>query len=249
MYYLFIFILGLVLGSFYTVVGERLPREESIIKPASHCPNCLIKLKWYQLFPVFSYIFLKGKCSNCHKRIPIYYPIMELLCGILFLVSYIIFGFSFNFYVSLIIVSILIIIFISDFKYNIILDSPLIIGSILFIILNFLFNGFNEMVKSMCFGVTIFVVLFLIKLLGDIMFKKESLGGGDIKLGFVMGLILSPRVALIALIIASFIALIFVLINNIKKEAEIPFGPFLMIAFYITFIFKDQILYFLDNFF
>ena len=81
------------------------------------------------------------------------------------------------------------------------------------------------------------------------MFKKESLGGGDIKLGFVMGLILSPRVALIASIIASFIALIFVLINNIKKEAEIPFGPFLMIAFYITFIFKDQILYFLDNFF
>ena len=234
------------MGSFFTVVGERLPDNKSIIKPASHCPNCLHKLKWYELIPVFSYLFLKGKCRNCQKKIPMLYPIMEILCGILYLINFIVYGFNFEFFSLILISSLLIIIFVSDLKYNIILDSPLIISSILFIILEFIYFDYKKVLLSICFGVTIFTILFLIKLLGDFLFKRESLGGGDIKLGFVMGLFLTPRVSLICLVVASILALIFVFINKHPKEKELAYGPFLMIAFYICFIFKDNILYFLD---
>ena len=234
------------MGSFFTVVGERLPDNKSIIKPASHCPNCLHKLKWYELIPVFSYLFLKGKCRNCQKKIPMLYPIMEILCGILYLINFIVYGFNFEFFSLILISSLLIIIFVSDLKYNIILDSPLIISSILFIILEFIYFDYKKVLLSICFGVTIFTILFLIKLLGDFLFKRESLGGGDIKLGFVMGLFLTPRVSLICLVVASILALIFVFINKYPKEKELAYGPFLMIAFYICFIFKDNILYFLD---
>lgn len=247
MFYIVIFILGLVFGSFYTVVGERLPKKESIIKPASHCPHCLRKLSWYELIPVFSYIFLRGKCHHCGKKIPLMYLILELLCGILFLLSYIIFGISFEFFGLLIISSLLIIIWVSDFKYNIILDSPLIISVILYIILELIYKDIKTVILSICFGTTMFVILFLIKVLGDLIFKKESLGGGDIKLGFVMGLILTPRVSLIALIFASILALIYVFIAGIKKEKEIPYGPFLLVAFYVCFIFKDIILEILNH--
>ncbi len=248
MIYLFIFIVGSIFGSFYTLVGERIPNKKSIIKPASHCPNCLKKLKWYELFPIFSYIFLRGKCRNCKSKIPVMYFLMELSCSFLFLISYIIFGFSFEFFTCLVISSLLVIIFVSDFKYNIILDSPLIISSILYIILEFIYKDFKTVVLSCCFGITMFTILFLIKLLGDLFFKKESLGGGDIKLGFVMGLILTPRVALIALIFASLLALVYALFTKAKKEQQIPYGPFLSVAFYISFIFKDIILNILNTF-
>ena len=92
-----IFILGLVFGSFYNVVGYRLPNNMSIAFPASHCPNCNHKLKFYELIPVLSYIFLKGKCSSCKKRISIFYPFFELLTAILFTISYLIFGFNLKF--------------------------------------------------------------------------------------------------------------------------------------------------------
>ena len=164
MFYVLIFIFGLVFGSFFTVVGERLPDNKSIIKPASHCPNCLKKLKWYELIPLISFIFLKGKCRNCQEKIPVLYPIMELLCGLLYLLSFIIFGISFEFFCLILISSLLIIIFVSDIKYNIILDSPLVISAILFIVLEFIYFDYKQVLISICYGFTIFTVLFLIKL-------------------------------------------------------------------------------------
>ena len=85
--------LGLVLGSFYNVLGYRLPKKESIVFPSSHCPNCNHQLKFWDLIPVLSYIFLQGKCHYCKKKISIIYPIIELATAILFVTSYYIFGF------------------------------------------------------------------------------------------------------------------------------------------------------------
>ena len=107
-YGIMIFIFGLVLGSFYNVVGYRLPNNMSIAFPASHCTNCNHKLKWYELIPVISYIFLRGRCTKCKERISIFYPFFELLTGILFLISYLIFGIYIKLVISLIFVSILI---------------------------------------------------------------------------------------------------------------------------------------------
>ena len=126
-----IIILGLVLGSFYNVVGLRIPNGESIIKPGSHCPKCNHKLSWYENIPVLSYIFLGGKCKNCKQKISIIYPIIEILTSFLFYISYKIFGLSEEFFISLVISSLVVIIFVSDSKYMIISDSPLIVSTIL----------------------------------------------------------------------------------------------------------------------
>ena len=126
---------GLVLGSFYNVLGYRLPKKESIVFPSSHCPNCNHQLKFWDLIPVLSYIFLKGKCHYCKKKISIIDPIIELATAILFVISYYIFGFSMNFFIALIFSSICIITISSDVRYMIIEDSVLIVGEILILIL------------------------------------------------------------------------------------------------------------------
>lgn len=232
-----IFIFGLVFGSFFNVVGYRIPNNMSIIFPESHCPNCNHKLKFYELIPVLSYVFLKGKCKKCKKRISIFYPFFELLTGILFLLSYLVFGFNIKFFISITFISILIIISISDIKYYIIPDEVLITGFILLLIefiINMLINKlgiFNGLIKPILNGLGSFAILYLFKALGDFMFKKESLGGGDIKLMFIIGLVLGFDMSLVTLFISSFIALPLSVISLIKNDNNIlPFGPYLSIS-------------------
>ena len=112
-----LFVLGLVMGSFYSVVGTRLPKGESIVKPRSHCENCNHILAWYELIPIVSYVIQLGRCRKCHTRLSIAYPLIELLNGFLFALSYALYGFSYEMIVFLIIVSLVILIFVSDFKY------------------------------------------------------------------------------------------------------------------------------------
>ena len=119
-----IFIIGIIFGSFYNVVGMRLPNGESIVKPGSHCPKCGHILSWYENIPLISYIMLCGSCKKCKKPISSTYFLMELLSGALFALCYKVFGINVNFFLSLIIVSLVIIIFVSDSKYMIINDSP-----------------------------------------------------------------------------------------------------------------------------
>lgn len=246
MIYAFIFILGLVFGSFFLVVGTRLPEGKSIIKPGSSCDSCHKKLAWYELIPLFSYLFLGGKCSKCHKKISVLNPLIELFTGLLFLLSYFIFGFTTNFIISLVTVSILIIIYISDFKYNIILDSPLIIGGIILITINFITNSFIVGLYNIFGALVVFTITLLIKLIGDKAFKRESLGGGDVKLMIYIGLLLGLKSGIFALILASFLALPYALYITIKKQRkEVPFGPFIITAAFIIFIFQIDILLFI----
>ncbi len=250
-----IFIIGLVLGSFYNVVGYRLPNNMSIIFPASHCPNCNHKLKFYELIPVISYVFLKGKCKNCKKRISIFYPFFELLTASLFLLSYLKFGLSLKFIISITFISILIIISISDVKYYIIPDEVLIIGSILILVelaIDSIINNinlFNGIVIPILNGLGAFCVLYIFKVLADALFKKESLGGGDIKLLFFIGLLIGFDMSIVTIFIASFIALPLSIISLVKNDNNIlPFGPYLSLAAIII-IFSDLNLNMIMDFF
>lgn len=252
--YVFIFIIGLVFGSFYNVVGYRLPNEISIAFPSSHCPNCKHKLKFYELIPVISYIFLLGKCKECKKRISIIYPFFEIITGLAFLISYIIFGFNIEFFISITFLSILIIITISDIKYFIIPDEVLIVGSAIIIIefiINMILNDLNiyqGVISPLLNGLGSFAILYIFKVIGDVVFRKESLGGGDIKLLFVIGLVLGLDMAIVAIFIAAFVALPFSIVSLIKNDNNIlPFGPYLSIASSIILFFNlnmDMILNF-----
>lgn len=232
-----VFIFGTVLGSFYNVVGYRLPNNMSIIYPDSHCPNCNHKLKFYELIPILSYVFLLGKCKECKKRISISYPFFELLTGLLFLISYIIFGFSMKFVIAITFISVLIVISISDIRYYIIPNEVLIVGFVLLLV-EFIINLFindlgiiNGIIKPLLNGIGSFAMLYLFKCIGDFVFKKESLGGGDIKLLFLIGFVLGFDMSMVTIFIASFIALPFSIISLIKNDNNVlPFGPYLSIA-------------------
>ena len=162
-YSIVIFVFGLVLGSFYTVVGERLPNNESIVKPPSHCPNCGHVLKFYELIPVLSFIFLKGKCLKCKNRIPILSTLIEILTGILFVIAYIKFNISIEFFIALIFISMLIIVIVSDIKYMLICDEVLIIGSVLIFILKIFDIGIKNALLAILYGIISAIVIFIIK--------------------------------------------------------------------------------------
>lgn len=231
-----IFALGLAFGSFYNVVALRLLKNESIVFPKSHCPKCKKKLQWYELIPVLSYVFLLGKCHKCQTKISIIYPLIELLTGFLFFASYYVFGISLEFIISLIISSILVIIYITDFKEYIILDEVLLLGSILIIMTFFSYLGFVATLIKILHGLGLFVIFYLIKLLGDKLFKKESLGGGDIKLAFIIGLVLGIKLGMFSIVISSFLAFPYAIVVSLfKKVREIPFGPFLITALLIIY--------------
>ena len=231
-YWLIIFFfIGTLMGSFYTVVGTRSGKNEDYITTRSRCDKCNHLLSPLDLVPIFSFIFLKGKCRYCHKKIDSLSTFMELFSGILYALSFYVFGFSYELLISLGIISLLIIIIVSDTTYYIIPDEVLIFMSVYF----FIFITLNEGIKSSLFslvnGVLLFAIMYLIMLVGNKMFKKESLGGGDIKLMFIFGMILGPLLGIVSIFIGSCLALPISLIVTIKKKKNIiPFGPFLLIA-------------------
>lgn len=236
-----LFVIGAVLGSFYYVVGSRLPKGKSIVNPGSHCEFCNHNLQWFELIPILSYIIQFGKCRKCHKKLPITYCLIEITMGTLLALSYYLYGFSYEFFAAFIIFSLLILIFITDFKYMIILDSPLIISSILILGLKAYYFSLKTMLLSFLSGLIIFILMLAIKKFGDIVFKKESLGGGDIKFSFVIGIVLGFQLSLAALILSSFLAFPYAAaVTYLAKEKELPFGPFLAASLTIVFLFMDK---------
>lgn len=236
LYIMLFFILGTIMGSFYNVVAYRLPKGMSLIKPASHCPNCNKRLGAMELIPVFSYILQLGKCKHCKKKIPIFYPVFECLTGIMFAISYLVFGLSLDLALALIFSSTILIVIISDIKYMIIPDEVLIVSGILIIIIR-LIMGIRIEVLLMNALIS-FMMLLMIKLIGDFIFKKESLGGGDIKLMAVIGLVIGWQNCIFVIALSSFIALpISLIILAVKRTNIIPFGPFLSLAALILYYF------------
>lgn len=233
------FILGTIMGSFYNVVGFRLAKNESIIKPGSHCPKCNHKLSFFELIPILSYIFLKGKCKNCKEKISIFYPLIELFTGLLFGVCFYSFGFSYDLLIGLSLVSLLSIVIVSDVNFYIIPDEINIFFGILIIIINIFKYGFVGSLKYILYGIIMFLFMYLVMNLGKIIFKEEALGGGDVKLLFVLGLCLPIMSSFFSLILATLLAFpisLYLLLS--KKDKIIPFGPFLVLGTLIIFLMK-----------
>ena len=233
----FIFIIGAIFGSFYGVVGTRLPEEKSIVKPGSHCEKCGHYLKWYENIPLLSYIFLGGHCKKCKTPIGFVYFMTELLSGCLFALCYKVFGISYEFFIAVILSSLVIIIFVSDSKYMIINDSPLIVSAILIFIIKWLDTGIVSALLSLVYGLIIFGVAYLLMLFGSLAFKQEALGGGDIKLSFVAGMVLGVKLGILYIVLASFLAFPYAVYVTLKnKDNMLPFGPFLVSSLLIIYL-------------
>ena len=246
-----LFVLGTILGSFYNVVAYRLPKGEAIVYPASHCPNCNHKLRPWELIPIFSYLLQGGKCSSCKQKISIFYPISEILCGLLLVFCYLSFGISYDLIIALTFTSLLIIVMLSDYYYMIIEDSVLIVFGLLLVIEIYFIHGSSYLLHHLLSALIAFLIMYILKLVGDFIFKKESMGGGDIKLMAIFGLMIGWEMSIITIFLSAFIALpisLFILKTN--KNHEIPYGPFLSVAalfIYFTHLDINMILNFLRS--
>lgn len=238
--YMFLFFLyGLIFGSFFNVVGLRIPKKESIVHPPSHCTVCDRSLTIKDLVPVFSYVFLKGKCRGCGTKIHWVYPVMELVTGLLFAFAYYQLGFTLELAVALLFISLLVIITVSDIAYMLIPDKILIFFLIPLIVLR-VFVPLSPWWDSIIGAFVGFGVLFLIAVV-----SKGGMGGGDIKLFFVIGLVLGWIPTLLTLFLASIIGTVVGIISLRRtkqgRKTPIPFGPSIAIAAIISYFYGEML--------
>ena len=243
--YILIFILGLIVGSFCNVCIYRIPKNESIIYPASHCPKCRTTIKPVDNIPLLSYILLKGRCRNCGSKISIQYPVVELLTGIIYLIIYLIYGLSIQSLVYIILSSALIIIAFIDLNEQIVPDVISLPGIGVGLILSF-FVPYLSFINSALGVVVGGGIILIIALVGSMIFKKEAMGGGDVKLAAMIGAFLGWRYTIISLFLGFFlgalIGIILIMTKIKKREDAIPFGPFIALGSLITLLWGEKII-------
>lgn len=247
-----VLLFGLAMGSFAACMGYRIPNKISTYKERSFCPKCKKQLKWYMNIPLLSYIFLKGRCAYCKERISLFYPIVELTSGLLYLLAFEIYINTefidlYSFLLLITLSTAFLITSVSDFLYYYISDRVILITLIIILVLKYIFFGFNVTLQSIISATSMFALMLFIKFCGDKIFKKESLGGGDIKLMGVIGAVLGFVPSLVALFISSILGLLFSLFAKSDDNSHIvPFGPFLLISTIICVYFSNYINYFLE---
>lgn len=219
-----------MLGSFYNVCIYRISRGESVVFPSSHCPKCNHQLKPGDLIPILSYILLRGRCRYCKERISPRYPMVELITALTVLLLYLRYNLTERFLSYVILASILIITSFIDFDIQIIPNTLVAIGTVVGIIVSFL--GWTVSLTDAVLGLLVGGgFLFIIGLMSLLIFHKEGMGGGDIKLMGMIGLFLGWKMTFLALLFAIYIGGIisaFLLFLNKKKLGQfIPFGPFI----------------------
>ena len=239
--YIIVFVMGLIFGSFLNVLIYRLPLEISLFKPlGSTCSHCQYRIKWHENIPVFSYLFLKGKCSNCSKPISIVYPFVELTTAMVTLLLYMNYWLNWELIVTIALFYTLIVLSFIDLKYKAVPDYLLIIAVILTIIVGDLMN---VLIFAGGFALLELVLTFYIQNIKAKITKNKdletqsALGEGDIPIAGVIGGMLGLHLGISAIFMATLLGLLLSIYNLLsKKEIETPFIPFLSLGLFITFI-------------
>ncbi len=237
--YLYIAILGLILGSFYNVVGLRVPNGETIVHPPSHCTSCQRRLRPLDLVPVFSYLFLGGKCKQCGARISPVYPFFEALTASLFIFAFYQIGFDWELLIAWSLISLLVIVTISDLHTQLIPDQVNLFFFITLVVLRF-FIPTDPWYDAYLAAVIGFALLLFIALI-----SRGGMGGGDIKLFAVLGLALGMQNILVTLLIAamvgSVIGLILMAFGRLKRGVPFAFGPFIALGTLTAYFYGDSL--------
>lgn len=250
---IFIFITGLIFGSFFNVCIYRLPEGKSIATPPSACPACGHRLGFFDLFPVVSWIFLGGKCRYCKARVSPRYLLVELLTGAIWFLVYLRFDLTIEMLAVLFLASILIIVFFIDLDHMIIPDELVIAG----LVVGFLLFVYNIFVPVALYSpakwftpligmVSASGILFVIAIIGLLIYKDDgAMGMGDVKIFLPIGLILGWKTALLslfcAIILGGVVAAVLMILKIRDRKSAIPFGPFIIIATIACALYGDTI--------
>ncbi|MEH7249911.1 prepilin peptidase [Neobacillus niacini] len=226
--YSILFLYGCAFGSFFNVVGLRIPMKKSIVKPRSKCTTCGHQLKTYELIPIISYLIQKGKCRGCQSRISPIYPVFELLTGILFATAPLVIGWSGEIVVTLTLISMFMIIIVSDINYMLIPDKILIWFAGIFLLERIIWP-LTSWWDSILGAGTGFFLLLIIAIV-----SKGGMGGGDIKLYALLGFVLGFKLVLLSFFLSTLFGAVIgglaLLFKVVKRKQPIPFGPFIAVG-------------------
>ena len=239
---------GLAVGSFLNVVIHRLPRHVPFATGRSACPHCGAKLRWFHNIPIFSFLILRGRCAFCKGNISYRYPAVEFINALFYVYFYWQFGLSLNFVVFVFLSSALLTIFFIDLDFQIIPDFITLPGILVGLVVSLLPGGIgivNAVIGLLVGGGS----LYLIATLGDWLFKKESMGGGDIKMAAMLGAFLGwQKIALILIssaVIGLVVSLVIMMFSvHVRKTRVVPFGPFLAAAAILSIVYGDRLIRF-----
>lgn len=236
---IFIFLLGLIVGSFINVVIYRLPKGESLLWPRSRCPHCGRQIKAWDNIPLVSFLFLRGRCRYCKEPIGWRYPVVELLTGLIFALCYYQFDWQPFLLIALYFAAVLLMVSFIDLEHQIIPNKivfpAMIAGAVL---------KFGIQPTSFLASVLGFVMaggfLLVVGLL-----RKDAMGGGDVKLAALMGLILDSKVIIalfVAFIVGAAAGILLILLKIKGRKELIPFGPFLALGGLVTLFWSQELL-------
>lgn len=245
----FVFLFGTLVGSFLNVCIHRMPQGASIIKPGSHCPACEKPIAWHHNIPLVSFIALRAKCWNCSASISPRYFAVELLNALIWLGLWFYYGVSPQFFAGIILFSILLAVTFTDLETGLIPDKLNLAGAIAGLSLSALFPELQhrtiwyEGLFASAMGLLIGGgILYLVGMLGDFIFKKETMGGGDIKLLAMMGAFLGTQKIFFVFMLSPIPAAPIALFLKLTRKAEtLPFGPYLALTGAIFFVAGDPI--------
>ncbi len=234
---LYFFLIGLALGSFTNVLIFRLPASISIVFPPSACPKCSARIKWYDNIPLLSWIILRGRCRSCSTAISPEYPIVETISGVIAVLLYLKYGIKGETFIHLLLLPVFLSIVLIDFKTMFIHDSELIASAAIAIVYFILvwIRGNAIPLKNIYSALILLGIFFLIYFLGKIIYKKEAFGSGDVLLAPVIGIFLPMEHLFTYMIVATVSAAIYgVTVRILHKKESVPFGPFMIGAFYLV---------------
>jgi leader peptidase (prepilin peptidase)/N-methyltransferase len=244
--YLFIFVIGTIIGSFLNVLIVRIPKEENIAFPASHCVHCKTPLKPWHNIPLFSWLFLRGKCAFCQGPVSMQYPLVELINGIIFVVIFAKMGLSFATLGVAVVFSLLLTLSVIDFYYKMVPDSLNLMALTLAVVSVWSLpmlgeNLVNALIFAGGFSLLRFYVSYII--------KQEAMGEADIMIAATMGALLGVKLTLAAIFLSALLALpaMMLLRNEEDESKQVPFIPFLAMATWIVYVFDSPINNYLDS--
>jgi leader peptidase (prepilin peptidase)/N-methyltransferase len=240
-----IIVFGFAWGSFLNVLIYRIPRDMSLIKPASSCPQCKKKIKVYDNIPIISYLTLGGKCRYCKAKIPFSYPLVEFLTPLCFILIYSQHQLSFLFFASCLFASAMIVLGFIDFYHMIIPDEITMPGLVLALVYSFFREDVN-LTQALIGAVSGAGFLLLVYGAYLLLRKKEGLGMGDVTMMLLIGAYLGWRQAFFTLVLASFVgALVGVAVIFLRKkdfQHSLPFGTFLAPAAFFSLLWGEKVL-------
>lgn len=234
----YIFVVGLMIGSFANVCIHRIPARQSVVSPRSHCPSCNKPLRIWDNVPVLSYVLLGGKCHFCKLSIPIRYPVIELVTAVLLTTVFLKFGFTWECLIYSIVVPALVIISAIDLEHQIIPDLITLPGIVFGFAAGTYLNGIVNSVLGFSLGGGLFYLLAVV--------SRGGMGGGDIKYIAGVGALLGWQNVLLIIflgaLVGSCVGVLMMLFKNKNRKSLIPFGPFLALATLISIFFGDDII-------